>query len=208
MEVSEPVYIKEQEICDDSKRVMQRSKDTNQTFYVDCQGYDIDGTLIFKELQDAESRCDCGSEPEHSGDQEWKDDEDVSSSTAYDAPNEESYYDGRYRKSAYGVPLPIEVYDEYNSEYLSDWYYPSTIPPTDAPSFPNFRNATTKIRYWGYPDDQNPIIWATCHAFSHCSQCHSCKKKIITTNTVSIVEDAFGAYIQSSKARITALYLA
>ena len=41
-----------QEICDDTKRALFESQETNQTFSVDCQGYDLDGTLIFEELQD------------------------------------------------------------------------------------------------------------------------------------------------------------
>ena len=43
-----------QEVCDDFKRVMFQAAKTNQTFYVDCQGYDIDGSLIFDELQNNE----------------------------------------------------------------------------------------------------------------------------------------------------------
>ena len=110
-------------VCDDTKRVaFEMQGQTFKIFHVDCQGYDIDGTLIFEELQDTDLK-----------------------------------------------PSPNQ--------------YPM----------------------WSYKDDQNTRaeIWATCNDFYHCPRCHMCARKTITTNTVSIVEDAFGTYIQSPKAGVT-----
>ena len=55
-----------------------------------------------------------------------------------------------------------------------------------------------------YDDPWTPQILhaADCYDFVHCPQCNMCERKIITTNTVSIVEDAFGTYIESPKAGV------
>ena len=132
-----------QEICDDTKRALFESQ--QQTFSVDCQGFDLDGTLIFPELQDARVA---------------------------------EYYEFQYSDDSYQS-------SDYQRPYLDRLSLPA----------------------WGYPDYPNANIWATCqYDFAHCSKCHRCKKTTITTQTVSVVEDAFAAYIQSSKARIISQY--
>ena len=59
-----------------------------------------------------------------------------------------------------------------------------------------------RMEYYNETIYIEPIMTeVTLHDFAHCSQCNWCKMKSVTTDTISILEEPFATYIESSKAK-------